>query len=1517
MSGHAAQGRGGLRKLLIVLVLVGGVILLYRFQSRASFAAEGALDPTALLAFGFVVLASYSFGQLVERVGLPHITGYLVAGMLLGPSAASLWPAGWSVPSPLDTGVLSGGPDGVMEQLGPLNVLAVALIAMTAGGELKIANLRKGLRPILSVLGGQVLFIVLLSVAFLVAISGAALPSVVMPGLEEIDMGGAIALGLVVGAISVATSPAATIAVINDLQAAGSYTRTMLATVVLKDVVVVVAFAFASTFALQALGGGAEGDLGLFLLQHIGGAMVAGSVLGLLVALYLRFVKAEPLLFFVGVIYVAHLLAQEFDLDPVVLFIVSGFATANFSNEGDAMLETIETLSMPVYVVFFTLSGAHVDLVAAAMVLPFALGLSAVRLGGIWAGIQAAGPIGALDENVRKHGFLAFVSQAGVAISLANLVGANLGEAGRTLSTLLLAGIAIHELVGPVLLKLGLTRAGEVGGARPGGGAPAEEEAEEEVEEDESLAEWPVPERAADAWGPPLRGTTPKLREEIRDLQLELSDVVRRVAEAPLQGFEQNALAYVQSLRREFLRHHRRITVQAGEENTELAAAEALRLEQAELAEKWRGAVLNRAAELGTEANTWDPVPLIAAVDGILDGVPASLPAPVEDAAFEMQRGDGPLTRLGRLSLRFRNAIYRLFGGGPLQRRVELQTLARYHLWGMLPARLETVAALQVRAEGHLAARTRSAFDGLVLAYDGLASALEAHRLEGGEEDGAPLDPEELAERLREIRQEGDIEFDLARGEVQRIARDLHERTSAAIGRCLRDLKEDLPVIDTPDLPRGRRRASRLYLRREEMIGQLERGVARGRDTSVAVYSRLALEMELIALEARVKDVLEEQALRLGRDTRGKTHRQVERVLEAVGEARETVSKALRDQDATSDALAQVLRDAVGPVIQRAADAADKASALRDQLAEESAVGPVLDTLNSAAQSLTDRYRIPAGAVPRGEHNLPSNVPLVDVPTREWVLARIETSLAPRLVTTTREMSDRIDPLAQGLSELERRLAFNLELATGELVVELDGKVQDDTRRLVAEIIEGALERNAELFEAHRRTAAGWGPELRKAVRDSVISGLDEIRGNLVDGQIGRLRSQIVRDVRGRQLSRRITEARAATGRALRILRRGLMEAVGASRVDGARQWLGLPAPEPEGGASLSPPQPSERLPMVYRRLFSAQALEAGDILTGREEALQRVRAVLDAPATDGARTPRAVALVGPDGVGKSAFVSAVVRTRRAPKVRELKLKAPATIADVDALFDRAGEGNLIVVSGLQWLRSLRPGGFRPLRRFVSRVLEDGGRNAILIRAESLVWDQARRCAPLDEAFPEVVRLDPLDPEGLTRAVLARHTVSGYGLAFRQGDEPESAIERLAQRIATPLARPRQTFFRGLHASSGGLLRDALRLWLASVETVDEGADFIELGPVPASNLNALRRLPEEDVMVLYQVARQGWMNAEVHGSLFRVDEAAARAKLDAMAQRGVLEGTDGVFRIAVHLRGSVHRLLEERGFLA
>ena len=130
-----------------------------------------------------------------------------------------------------------------------------------------------------------------------------------------------------------------------------------------------------------------------------------------------------------------------------------------------------------------------------------------------------------------------------------------------------------------------------------------------------------------DAWGAPVRLGSSELNEVVHDLQLDLSHIARDVAEEPLARFRDGALEYARELRREFLRHHRRITVQAAGEKTELNAAEALRLEQAELAEKWRHAVLARAAKV-RQAPDWEPGPIVAAVDAITEGLPERIAAP-------------------------------------------------------------------------------------------------------------------------------------------------------------------------------------------------------------------------------------------------------------------------------------------------------------------------------------------------------------------------------------------------------------------------------------------------------------------------------------------------------------------------------------------------------------------------------------------------------------------------------------------------------------------------------------------------------------------------------------------------------------------------------------------------------------------------------------------------------------------------------------------------------------------------
>lgn len=1483
---------GGIQKTLVVLLLVIGVVILHRFAVRTV-----GFDPSAMLALGFVILASYAFGALIERFGLPHITGYLVAGLLLGPSVASFIPPPYNVP-PFHDGLLS---ESVQAQLSPLKTLAVGLIALTAGGELRIATLRKGLGTILGVLSGQVVVIILFCGAFVFAISG-VIPAITLPGLGALDPSAALALGALVGAISIATSPAATIAVINDVKARGPVTTAVLSTVVLKDVVVVVLFSVIGTFAVSAVSGEGGGDgVGLYLLQHIGGALALGALVGALMAAYLRYVKREVLLFLVATVFTAAFVADRLHVEMVVLFITAGFVAANFSSEGEHLLERVETLSLPVYVVFFTLAGAHLDLGDLYRIAPFAGALVALRVAAIWVGTQLGGRIGGASEEVRRHGWLGFVSQAGVALSLSGILASEemgLGAVGAKLSTLVVASIALNELIGPVLLKIGLTRAGETEDE-----ASTDRSPPSEATVDDALSEWPLPDKGADAWGPRLTVGSRELTGVIHDLQLDLGHLSRDIAEEPLALFHEAALEYIRELRREFLRHHRRITVQATDETTELNASEALRLEQAELAEKWRAAVLARRARV-RQTPGWDPAPIVAAVDAITEGLPEKVEAPYEDASFEARAEDSLFRSIARGWLRLRRWASSLFGGEMAPRTVEVRALARYHLWGLLPERLEPVAALYAQAETHLVARTRSIFEGLVIAYDEIASETEASHA-----------TVVAVHQLDEIRRQVDEELMLAVQEVDRIRDDLALRTSLALGRCLRDIKEDLPRLGTPDLPTRRRAASRLYRQRDEALRWLIRGSEGARETAAAVYSRLALEMELHALEGRVKNSLVEHAAGLGADVRGRAHRQVERVRDAILESEENLDDALTDPSDGAPALARRIRAICEPIVRVSAEAARLATLLRDQLSDESAVTPVLDRLTRAAQGLTDHYVIPAGPMPRAEFKLPPPVGTVEVPFRDWVLARIETSIAPRLLASTREVAQKVEPLCASLSELERRVAFNIELAVNELSV-LDGEIPRDTLALVREMLGGALERNRMLFTSYAIESESWGDEVMESVRDAVLSSLDELRGGLVDGEVGRMRSRMLRDVRGRRVVRLVRELRGALGRAWSIVRRAIAESIGEDRIDRTRAAIGLPvrlADEEILEHTFAPPEAKRGIPMVYRRLFSAQALEAGDILTGRDEALSHAMALLEGA---GGETLRTVAVVGPDGVGKSGFVSAVVRAKRWPKIRELKLRSPATIEQVDALFDPGGEGHLVLISGIQWLSSMKPGGLEPLRRFVARVVADGGKNAFLVRADELVWRQHCASAPLASAFPEIVSLDPLDEDALQAAVLARHTVSGYGLVFTHGTTPKTRLEELVLQGTSPLSRPKQSFFRALHAASGGLLRDALRLWLASVDEVDEAGDFVHLGPVPPASIYALRRLPEDDVLTLYQCARQGWMNPEVLASMYRTDLATAEAKLLALEHSDILDRVGTVWRIAEHLRGSVHRLLDERGFI-
>jgi Kef-type K+ transport system membrane component KefB len=1486
------------RQITVIVLLLFGMVALYQFEQ---FARHG-FDPSGMLAFGFVVLASYTIGGLVSQIRLPHITGYLIAGLVFGPSlATALSTLGF--PAPFDEGILN---DEVIEQLSLFDTLAVALIALTAGGELKLEGLKKGLRVISSILAAQIVSVGVLVTALFWLISG-AVPYIGLPGIEGLPMAAALAVGAMVASVSLATSPAATIAVIMESRAAGAMTSNVLSVVVLKDVVVLVAFAIAQVVLAQEIGVTVlEDGIAAYLLQHIVFSILFGAVVvGGLIALYIRYVNQELLIFVVGVVYLVAFIAAELDWDPVLVFLAAGFGVSNFSKTGHRLIETVERLSLPVYVVFFTLAGAKLHLGELRQVALFAVALAGVRAFAIYSGTKVGARLGKADEATRVFGWMGFVSQAGVSILLAAIIGNSFGELGRSLETLIIGGVAINELIGPVMLKMGLSLAGETRTGRASFAPirhlsvrPPSMRPDAETGAVQQLEPWPEHVGEKDLWGSALETKSAEITNRMQDLAGDLQSIVREVSTGPLRDFQLDAGKYLRDLRREFLRHHRRLTVQAraegGTERDDLVTM--LRSAQSDLAAHWRGIVLGRSVTLSKL--TWTPETILSTVDGLVDELPEVVSAPYEDVSYDAKEDESVWKKVRRQVLRLRRGWRKAFGQSPPTRDVRMQALGRFHLSYDAPARLEGLAALFVEADRHLSARTRSLFDGIIAGYDDIVdvSADPGANLEG---------------QLVRLRHDVEEELALALDEIVRITGDGTHRAASALATGFVHMKEDLPTFGTLDLSNRERRTSRRFANRMRAMETLTKDVANLRKASSAEYSSLAMELELLGLEARIKDNVAEYVLRLTNTVKRRASSQVERVSETLQNALKELNTEL-ESDYSGDELAAALREATEATSKATGEAARVTAELYQDLSDDSKIAPLLDALVDACRGLTPRYRVTVGQRQTGEWRLPSSLPEVEVPFREVVLTYIDSRVAPKLLASRREFAERVQPLANLLQELERIVAFNVELATAELEIVHDEAIPEEMHTLLRDMVYGQLERSYNSLEEIRVEAMGWPALIEAEMRDAALGTLKTLRGELAEGSFSKSRLEAMRRAAS---GLRMMEKAERPHRIRRLkaqVRGGLRALFGEERLERWSERLGLTGALPTEDLSagiFAAPEVAAALPLVYRRLFAADTMEAGDVLTGRDEEIRRAEAVLSSEVKGRLRS---VVLIGVDGVGKAAVSSAIVRSRRWKNVKRVVFTAPVNVADVNAIFQDAPEGQLVVVDGLHWMLSMAPGGFDPLRRFVKGIIEEGGRRRWLAHGSVLFWNFASMVAPLRDAFPEAIRLDPLSQQELQAAVIARHRLSGFEHSFDRGDG--SSIEGLFARSATRIRRPYDQYFHELHEATGGLVRDSLRLWLASIRGIQD--DIVHVGPIPVSSYARVRRLPDDILVNLYQIERGGWIDAAGQARLFRLDINTAQAQLSRLAHLGLLEEREGAFVIVVHLRGVLGRVFAERGWV-
>ncbi len=448
MSGGHGQldWKGALSRGLALIALLAAIAVLRGIDPMPVPGAAVTLN------LGILLLTAFIGGQVANRLGLSRITGYIVIGLVIGPSVL---------------GFLS---DSEVKALRPFSGLAIALIALTAGGELNLRRLRGSYRSLASITLVQTATILVFVFGTVVALRS-YLPFTVGQSWNTV-----IAIAIVFAAIAVASSPSVAIAVITDTRSKGPVSATVLGVTVLKDVLVIVLFAIALSFTYSLLDP-ARADHGgemLELGREIGGSIVVGVLVGAVIAAYLRWVRQHLVLFTIAMAWVMVELTLLLHLELLLMALTAGFALENLLPvEGTKFVDALEAASLPLYAVFFGLAGAAVHISELAAVWQWAVVLVGVRALAIVLGTSWGARVGQSPEVVRRTAWGAFISQAGVALGMAELLSREFPTWGAELYGFFVGMVAIHELAGPILAKWTLDRAGEVGaGEVPDGVAP-------------------------------------------------------------------------------------------------------------------------------------------------------------------------------------------------------------------------------------------------------------------------------------------------------------------------------------------------------------------------------------------------------------------------------------------------------------------------------------------------------------------------------------------------------------------------------------------------------------------------------------------------------------------------------------------------------------------------------------------------------------------------------------------------------------------------------------------------------------------------------------------------------------------------------------------------------------------------------------------------------------------------------------------------------------------------------------
>ncbi len=368
--------------------------------------------------------------RVMKKISLPNVTGYLIAGLIAGPYCLKLYTSE------------------NLNALGIITNVALGFIAFSIGGEFKLSSLKQ--------LGAKIFVITVFEAVGASVLVITALVLLKFP----------ITLALVLGAIASATAPAATLMVVRQYKAQGPVTSTLLPVVAIDDAVCLMLFSILSSVAksLESEGGFNLYQTILKPIIEIVLSLIIGFIIGIILSIATKFFKsrANRISLVVTAVFLGVGISDKFGLSSLLLCMAIGAALANYSPVSDKVMDGSERWTPPLFMLFFVISGAQFNFSVLKTVGAVGVIYILMRSFGKYFGARLGCRIAGTEKTVRQYLGITLLPQAGVAIGMAQLSLTVVPEYGEQIRAVVLCATLVYELIGPLLTKLALQKAGEI-----------------------------------------------------------------------------------------------------------------------------------------------------------------------------------------------------------------------------------------------------------------------------------------------------------------------------------------------------------------------------------------------------------------------------------------------------------------------------------------------------------------------------------------------------------------------------------------------------------------------------------------------------------------------------------------------------------------------------------------------------------------------------------------------------------------------------------------------------------------------------------------------------------------------------------------------------------------------------------------------------------------------------------------------------------------------------------------------